>query len=143
MTESTHDLPYIDEYRQRIEAPPDAIWGAILKVVRGHTRGGEKLAGLLGCDPRKGTADFSGQVGQAVPGFRITESEPPRRLVLRGRHRFADYALTFLLEGETLRAQTHAAFPGFWGRLYRAAVIGSGGHRLVTKYFLRKVAEKA
>ena len=31
-------------------------------------------------------------------------------------------------------------FPGVLGRLYRAAVIGSGGHRLVTRRLLRQVA---
>jgi hypothetical protein len=39
-----------------------------------------------------------------------------------------------------LRAETHAAFPGLLGRLYRAAVIGSGGHRLVTRRLLRQIA---
>jgi hypothetical protein len=75
-----------------------------------------------------------------VPGFRVVEAEPCRRLALRGRHRFSNYALTFVLDGDRLRAQTHAAFPGVLGRLYRAAVIGSGGHRLVTRRLLRQVA---
>jgi hypothetical protein len=37
-------------------------------------------------------------------------------------------------------AQTRAAFRGVLGRIYRAAVIGSGGHRLVTRRLLRQVA---
>jgi hypothetical protein len=71
---------------------------------------------------------------------RVVEAEPGRRLALRGRHRFSNYALTFVLDGDRLRAQTHAAFPGVPGRLYRAAVIGSGGHRLVTRRLLRQIA---
>lgn len=88
------------------------------------------LARLLGCEPAHSTAEFAGRLGETVPGFRVVESDPGRRLPLRGRHRFADYALTFVLNGDCLRAQTHAAFLGVLGRLYRAVVIGSGGHRL-------------
>jgi hypothetical protein len=42
-----------------------------------------------------------------------------------------------------LRAQTHAAFPGIVGQLYRAAVIGSGAHRLVVRRLLSRVARAA
>ena len=52
----------------------------------------------------------------------------------------SNYALTFVFYGDRLRARTHAAFPGILGRLYRAAVIGSGGHRLMTRRLLRQVA---
>jgi hypothetical protein len=31
---------------------------------------------------------------------------------VRGRHRFSSYALVFLIEGDRVRAQTYAAFPG-------------------------------
>ena len=78
-----------------------------------------------------------------MPGFRVVEAEPGRRLALRGRHRFANYALTFVFDGGRLRALTHAEFPGLLGRLYRAAVIGSGGHRLVTRRMLRQVVARA
>jgi len=70
----------------------------------------------------------------------VAEAEPGRRLALRGRHRFANYRLTFIFDGGLLRAQTHAEFPGILGRLYRAAVIGSGGHRIITRHMLRQVA---
>lgn len=83
--------------------------------------------------------------GTASPGRpgRVVESEPGRRLALRGRHRFANYALTFVVEGDRLIARTHAEFPGILGRLYRAAVIGSGGHRIVTRRLLKQVARGA
>jgi len=134
------DLPYVDEHTRRIDAPADAVWTALLKILRGHLGGAEGYARLLGCDPAQGTAEFFGRPGDAVPGFRVVEAEPGKRLVLRGRHRFANYALTFLLDGEGLRAQTHAEFPGVAGKLYRAAVIGSGGHAIVTRRLLRAVA---
>jgi len=133
-------LPFIDEHSQRVDASADAIWTALLKVLRRRMGGSATIARILGCDPAQGTAEFAGRPGEAVPGFRVVESEPGRRLALRGRHRFSNYALTFVVDGDHLRAQTHAAFPGVLGRLYRAAVIGSGGHRLVTQRLLRQVA---
>lgn len=135
-------LPYIDEHSQRVDAAPEAVWAALVKLLRGMG-GSSPLARVLGCDPVRGTTEFAGRVGDAVPGFRVVDAEPGRRLELRGRHRFSDYALTFVLEGNRLSAQTHAAFPGLRGRLYRAAVIGSGGHRIVTRHMLRRVARAA
>ncbi|WP_157592243.1 hypothetical protein [Solirubrobacter soli] len=67
-------------------------------------------------------------------------AQHPGRLELRGRHRFARYALVFLIDGGRVRAQTYAAFPGVEGRAYRALVIGSGAHRVVTKRLLRRGA---
>ena len=136
---SMEQLPYIDEHSERVDAPADVVWTALLEVLR-REMSGSTIARILGCDPAQGTAEFAGRPGEAVPGFRVVEAEPGRRLALRGRHRFSTYALTFVLDGDRLRAQTHAAFPGVLGRLYRAAVIGSGGHRLVTRRLLRQVA---
>ncbi|WP_242343814.1 DUF2867 domain-containing protein [Anaeromyxobacter terrae] len=133
-------LPYIDEHSQQVDASADVVWTSLLKVLRREMGGSAPIARILGCDPAQGTAEFAGRPGDAVPGFRVVEADPGRRLALRGRHRFSDYALTFVLDGDRLRAQTHAAFPGVLGRLYRAAVIGSGGHRLATRRLLRQVA---
>ena len=135
-------LPYVDEHSQRFDAPVDAVWIALLKVLRREMGGSAPIARVLGCDPAQGTPEFAGRPGETVPGFRVVEAEPGRRLVLRGRHRFSNYALTFILDGDCLRAQTHAAFPGVLGRLYRTAVIGSGAHRLVTRRLLRQVARR-
>jgi len=137
------DLPFIDEHRQACQAPAQAVWAALLAVLHRGLGGRVPLARLLGCEPAEGSPDFSGRVGEALAGFRVVASEPGRRLVLRGRHRFAAYALTFVLEGDALSARTDAAFPGLLGRLYRAAVIGSGGHRLMAKRLLRQVARVA
>ena len=131
-------LHYIDAHSERLRAPAEVVWARLLTVLR-ETGGSGSLARILGCDPAQGTADFAGRPGDAVPGFRVAEAEPGRRLALRGRHRFADYALTFVLDDHRLSALTHAEFPGILGRLYRAAVIGSGGHRLVTRRLLRRV----
>jgi hypothetical protein len=136
-------LPYLDEHSEPIAASRDAVWSALLKVLRRTMAGSAAFARILGCDPAQATAEFAGRPGDAVPGFRIAEAEPGRRLVLRGRHRFSDYELTFVFDGERLCAQTHAAFPGVRGKLYRAAVIGTGGHGIITRRMLRQVARAA
>ena len=135
-------LPFIDEHTQRVDASPDAVWAALARAFRGMERAAW-WARLLGCDPLDLTPGFAGRTGETVPGFRVVESEPGRRLALRGRHRFARYALTFLVDREGLRARTEAEFPGVSGKLYRAAVIGSGAHRVVTRRLLRRIARAA
>jgi hypothetical protein len=131
-------LPYVDEHSRRIAASTEATWEGLLEVLRG-LGSSAAFASVLGCDPQRGTPRFDGRPGDAIPGFRVVESQRGVRLALRGKHRFSDYALTFILEGDLLRAQTHARFPGVQGRLYRAAVIGSGGHRVITRGLLRQV----
>jgi hypothetical protein len=135
-------LPYIDEHATDVEASRDQVWTALTHVLRGAFGGSSGIARALGCDPAQGTAEFDGQPGQTLPGFRVIEADPGRRLVLQGRHRFSRYDLTFVLDDGLLRAQTRAAFPGVLGRLYRAAVIGSGGHRVVTRRLLAQVARR-
>ena len=133
-------LPFVDEHSHPVHASGDALWAALVKVLAHDVAGGAALARLLGCDPVRGTGSFAGRPGEAVPGFRVLEAERGRRLVLHGRHRFSDYALTFIYDGDRLHAQTHAAFPGLLGRIYRAAVIGTGAHRVVTRHLLRQIA---
>jgi hypothetical protein len=134
------ELPFIDAHTERIGGAAGEVWTALLRTLRRQMGGSASFARLLGCDPAEGTAEFTGQPGEAVPGFRVVQSEPGRRLALRGQHRFSRYALTFVLEDDQLRAETHAVFPGLLGRLYRAVVIGSGGHGWVTRRLLGQVA---
>src|SRR5215472_4543545 len=137
-------LPYVDEHSVPVSASPDAVWAALLRTLRpGAVGGSSALVHILGCDPREGTPTFAGRPGEAIPGFRVAEAEAGRRLVLRGRHRFADYALTFVLEPDRLRALTHAAFSGVSGRLYRAALLWTGAHQRVTRAMLRRVVRTA
>jgi len=136
-------LPFIDEHGERVHAGSAAVWAALVSVLRRSAARGEGFARVLGCDPAAGTSGFDGRAGEAVPGFRVAAAEPGRRLELRGRHRFATYALTFRLEGDRLLARTHAEFPGLRGALYRALVIGSGAHRHLTRRLLRRIARAA
>ena len=136
-------LPFLDEHREQVDVPADVAWTALVGVLRRRMGGAGTLARVLGCDPVDGTPGFSGRVGETLPGFRVVDAEPGRRLTLRGKHRFARYALTFLIDGNQLRARSEAAFPGIHGRLYRALLMGTGGHRLVTRGLLRHVARAA
>jgi hypothetical protein len=136
-------LPFLDEHREHIDVPADVAWTALVGVLRRRMSGFRTFARVLGCDPLEATPGFSGRVGETLPGFRVVDSEPGRRLSLRGRHRFARYALTFLIDGDQLRARSEAAFPGVHGRMYRALLMGTGGHRIVTRGLLRHVARAA
>jgi hypothetical protein len=137
-------LPYIDEHVMEVgDAPPERLWRALSDVLWQQLHGGERIARALGCEPADASPRFDGSPGQTLPGFRVAVAEPERRLVLRGRHHFSRYELTFVLDDGRLRAQTRAAFPGLLGCLYRAAVIGTGGHRVVTRRLLRQVVRRA
>ncbi len=86
--------------------------------------------------------------GQEANGFRVAKVAAPKLLVLEGRHRFATYRLSFsidpLAEGRShLHARTDAVFPGAQGALYRAHVIGSGGHEIVVRRMLGAIARQA
>lgn len=136
-------LPYIDEHSRATRASRDEVWQALVTQLPRQMAGSQRFARLLGCDPATPTPTFAGRPGDAMPGFRVRAAEPGKRLVLEGTHRFARYELTFVIDGDRLRAQTHAAFPGVLGKLYRAAVIGSGGHKLITRHMLRRIARAA
>lgn len=117
-------LIYIDEHAITIHANRDDTWAALLRVM---------------CrDP---------QDPSTVPfGFALDEARPPSRFALKGRHWFAAYRWVFeldALDGAThtrLRAATWADFPGVHGKAYRALVIGTGGHRVVVRHTLKRVA---
>lgn len=141
-------LPYVDEHHVEVAAPSEVVWRAVGACLPRDVavRIG---AAVLGTVPRRARGDALAD-GGAVPGFEVVEAVPGRRLVLGGRHRFSAYSLTFELtdRGATTRlaAVTHARFPGLHGRAYRAAVIGSGAHRILTRRWLeriRRTAERA
>ncbi|MEJ3651925.1 NUDIX domain-containing protein [Actinomycetes bacterium KLBMP 9759] len=136
-------LPYIDEHAVATSASRDAVWSALVEVLRATMSGSAGFARLLGAEPAASTPTFRGQVGDSVPGFRVVDAEPGRVLVLQGRHRFSRYRLTFHVDDGEVRAVSHGAFPGLHGALYRAAVIGTGGHVVITRRMLRRIAQRA
>lgn len=127
-------LPFVDEHRARVRATPERTWDAVLRLARRLGRPAPAaFAALWRLEP--------------ASGFAIAEETPPRRLALRGRHRFSRYELAFVVdpgpEGVTVSARTSAVFPGIAGRAYRALVIGSGGHRVAVRGMLRRIARHA
>lgn len=116
-------LPYIDEHVRSVGADRERVWQALLKIM---------------C---KDPADPSA----APTGFVLETAAPPSRLAFTGRHWFSRYALVFDLDEEgrgrtLLRAKSYGEFPGLPGKIYRALVIGSGGHRIIVRNLLRRIA---
>jgi hypothetical protein len=143
--------PYIDELSTIVAAGPERTWNALRSQLRAQLTdpGAAPLLHVLGVSPAHTSGNWSGDLGGAtLPGFAVADAAPNVRLELRGRHRFARYVLLFELDdagSETtrLRARTYAEFPGLRGRVYRALVIGSGAHHVVTRRMLRSVAARA
>ena len=126
------DPPYVDEHRIRIEAPRPRVWSALCRYVDATlaVAADSSLARLLRTEPRA--------------GFQVAGAVANSRLDLTGRHRFSRYRLVFDLtdseDAQTLlSARTYAAFPGLHGRVYRALVIGTRGHVVMTNHILRSI----
>jgi len=145
-------LPFIDDRVQRIDAPLERTWLALLTTMRGSARNPPRLlAAAWGLAQATHVGHWADHVavGDTIPGFAVAQSEPPRLLVLRGGHRFSRYELRFELEsspharGVELHAKSSAVFPGLHGRIYRALVIGTGGHRIAVRRLLAAIARRA
>ncbi|MFG3303155.1 hypothetical protein [Micromonospora chersina] len=146
-SDSPGDLPFVDEHRTLVAAPPADVWRSLGAQFTHHRgTGADLVAHLLGTVPRRAGGPPLTE-GAAVPGFAVAESVPGRRLRLAGRHRFSRYVLQFDLadgtDGTLVSARTYAAFPGPHGGLYRLLVIGSGGHRLAVRRMLRDIRDRA
>ncbi|MFI2651475.1 hypothetical protein [Micromonospora fulviviridis] len=141
------DLPFVDEHRALVAAPPAEVWRSLGTQFTHHgATGADLLAHLLGTVPRRAAGPPLTE-GAALPGFAVAEVVPGRRLRLAGRHRFSRYVLQFDLadraDGTLVSARTYAEFPGLHGGLYRLLVIGSGGHRLAVRRMLRDIRDRA
>ena len=144
-------LPFVDEHTRRIDASGERVWEALLVTVgRLAPKLPDWLTSAWGLHPRTRVGDWnsSASIGDSVPGFDVAGIDLGRAMLLRGGHRFARYELRFDLEplstgGICLHATTSAAFPGLKGWLYRAAVIGTGGHRIAVRRILARVGHRA
>jgi hypothetical protein len=143
------DLPWVDEHATEVDGPAGVVWPALLRSVERMTAGGAapRYARAVGCADTESGGPRPLEVGSTVPGFHVAELIPERLLVLQGSHHFSSYALSFRLEpmgGRRTRllAETRADFPGFEGGVYRALVIGTRMHVLVTRRVLRNVARR-
>ena len=149
MPPEPNSLPFIDEHGVEIAAAPEAVWEALCRVAEGSfsSSAAARFARLLGCEPSAPSGPRPLAEGSAIPGFAVARTEPGSELALTGRHRYSEYALVFRLESDErktrLRAETRAVFPGASGRLYRAGVIGTRTHVLVTMRLLNAVKQRA
>jgi hypothetical protein len=150
MATGADSLPFVDEHSTEVDSPPGSVWEALLVVVERSFEGGAtpRFARLLGCEDQAVAGPRPLATGSAFPGFHVAAAEPERELALYGAHRFSHYALIFRLDdpggGRTrLRAETRATFPGLKGGVYRALVIGTRMHVLVTRRLLGAVEARA
>jgi hypothetical protein len=133
ITVMDENLPFVDEYTIDVAAPRETVWAAVRRHA-GSLRLGAPLDVVLGTQPRA--------------GFAVSAEVPGQRLDLSGRHRFSTYLLRFELEdgprgGTTVRALTFAVFPGVRGRVYRALVIGTPGHRIAVRRMLTTIRSRS
>lgn len=150
MLAASDRLPHVDEHSVQIGAGPQATWEALLRVAEGSVSSGgaPTLSRLLGCADTTAAGPRPLAAGSTLPGFHVAAATAPEELSLSGSHRFSNYALIFRLddlgEGSTrLRAETRAEFPGFKGSVYRALVIGTRMHVLVTRRILSATKRRA
>lgn len=158
------ELPFIDVHSLTVAAPSERVWEETAAVTSDWVR---QLAPLLGpavaplfmrllsatrgeWRPAPASAEGVGEqrAPRAIIGFRVCEEQRPSLFALAGEHRFSRYTLTFhvteLAGGRSLvQAETRAAFPGRGGRVYRAMVIGSGGHVRVVRRMLALIRRRA
>ncbi len=142
-------LPFVDEHGVEVAAPPEAVWEALCRVAEGSFSfpAAVRFARLVGCDATEPSGPRPLAEGSEITGFVVVRAEPGVELALAGRHRYSEYALIFRLApdggGTRLRAETRAVFPGAGGRMYRAAVIGTRGHVVLTMRLLTGVKRRA
>ncbi len=143
-------LPVVDEHARGLAASPERTWRALVAVLGGGAAAlPGPLASAWGLEHPARHGDWARPApGDTIPGFAVTQADPPRTLTLRGRHRFSRYELRFTLEPVSperteVHARTAAVFPGVLGGAYRLLVIRSGGHVLVVRGLLARIAQRA
>jgi hypothetical protein len=146
----TGQLPRIDEHATVIDAGPDLVWEALLRVAEGSMSGAgaPRYARLVGCADTEASGPRPLAPGSTFPGFHVEQADPGRELALAGGHRFSEYGLVFRLDplGDRrtrLRAETRASFPGLLGEAYKTAVIRTRGHVLVVRRMLGATKRRA
>jgi hypothetical protein len=142
-------LPCIDEHEISLNVAAPVAWTAVVAVFgRLATRPAWRMfARAIRCKPDHavGTAVTA---GDSLPGFLVARCTAPTEWALEGEHLFSRYALTFRIapvDSEHCRVGAHstADFPGLHGKVYRAMVIGSGGHAIGVRSILRSIKTEA
>lgn len=143
-------LPHIDEHEAVLATSVDSAWQALLEGLESSLSGpgARSIARALGCLDVGAGEPRPPAPGSALSGFHVAAAEEPNLLALAGWHRFSRYALIFRLEQvdarrTRLRAESRAEFPGLHGQVYRALVIGTGGHVLAVRRLLAGIQRDA
>jgi hypothetical protein len=143
MSAATERLPHVDEHSLVVAAGREAAWEALLRVVEAPVSSGAapRFARILGCADTTAAGPRPLAEGSVLPGFHVAAATAPAELALAGSHRFSDYALIFRLDEldgarTRVRAETRAEFPQLKGSIYRALVIGTRMHVLLTRRIL-------
>ena len=127
-------LPHLDEHAVIVEADPRDVWATLVGIDHSFAGPAAALfARVVGCVDVGEAGPRPLAEGSSMPGFHVDRAVPPAELVLAGRHRFSSYALIFRIDDlgdgrSRVRAESRAVFPGAAGTVYRALVLGSGGH---------------
>jgi hypothetical protein len=150
MSLAMEHLPHIDEHSLVVEAGRDGTWESLLRMVEASVSSGAapRFARILGCADTVPSGPRPLAEGSVLSGFHVAAAESPTELALAGSHRFSSYALIFRLDdlggGRTrVWAETRAEFPHLKGAVYRALVIGTRMHVLVTRRMLAGVKRNA
>ena len=140
----SEDLPFIDRHCIDVHASRERTWTALGELLTGASRrtGTGLFARVLGTKYRE-VVGAPLEPRSTIVGFRVAESQPGKRVLLEGEHRFSRYQLTFELEEQRLCAFTHAVFPGPHGAAYRAVLLGARAHVLATKRLLQMIKDRA
>ena len=143
-------LPFVDAWSIDIEAPPRAVWEAVLAMAPSAEPGLARraLARVWGVDPAGSNGLASHVLGAERLGFVVCEVVPPVTYALAGRHRFARYQLVFRISKlgsrrSRLTAETFASFPGRAGRLYRLVLMEGRLHALMMWSTVRRIRGRA
>ena len=89
-------LPFIDRHEAWVAADAHAVFDALVALLQMRSRFMQRGIGRLLMRVLRGAwaADQAG-VGPVLAGLPVRRYDPPRALVLAGRHRFAVYTMPF------------------------------------------------
>ena len=130
----SRSIPLLDEHSAMLHRSRSTVWPVVRQYARSLAQSDVVVLGrILGTEPRS--------------GFEVEEEVEGERLALCGRHRFARYRLVFELTAQPndatkLSVQSYAAFRGVLGQLYRALLMGTGGHVLAVRHMLRTIQRR-
>jgi hypothetical protein len=142
-------LPLIDEHEVSVDVSAEEAWPVVIAAfTRLTTRPAWRAYGkAVRCEPDRASGDPA-TGGATVPGFRVMRCVQPTEWALEGSHLFSRYGLTFCIDplGDErcrVRAESRAEFPGPHGTVYRALVIGTGGHVIGVRGILQGIKRQA